>query len=108
MRVYATSVYTYVYLHCIRMQKYTYNIHIHIHMLYTYIHSHSHAITYHTMYLQIHAMGTLSAIVMPCLLPACATLVEQGCYSINGTNRRNFLVVSPDGLIVLVLISFMS
>ena len=48
---------------------------------------------------QIHGIGTIAAVLMPALLPGCATLYEVGCYTKDGDNIEDLLVDSPDGLI---------
>ena len=48
---------------------------------------------------QIHGFGTVAAVLMPALLPGCATLYEVGAYTMDGDNIDNLLVDSPDGLI---------
>ena len=48
---------------------------------------------------QIHGIGTIAGVLMPALLPGCATLYEVGCYTKDGDNIEDLLVDSPDGLI---------
>ena len=42
---------------------------------------------------------TVAAVLMPALLPGCATLYKVGAYTMDGDNINNLLVDSPDGLI---------
>ena len=50
---------------------------------------------------QIHGIGTVAGILLPALLPGCATLYEVGAYVQDGDNIPNLLVDSPDGFIKL-------
>ena len=51
------------------------------------------------LHFQIHAIATLTHIVMPTLFPRCAKFYEVGNYFLHGDTRAKLLEVSPDGLI---------
>ena len=51
------------------------------------------------IYIQMNAVATLSAVVMPALLPSCAVLLEMGTKVLHGYKRPKVMAVSPDGII---------
>lgn len=50
-------------------------------------------------FFQIHAVATLTHVVMPSLFPSCAKFYELGNFFVDGEYRHNLLEVSPDGVI---------
>ena len=51
---------------------------------------------------QINALGTIASILMPALLPNCATLYEEGPTVMDGRVKDHMITISPDGFIKYV------
>lgn len=49
---------------------------------------------------EVHAFATVSALLMPALLPSCCTLYERGMQFYPGDHREKLMEESPDGRII--------